>query len=202
MANEAEVLKVLAILGASYPNFELRDDTGEVYCRLLADIPCDLLEAAAIQHIAENRFFPSVAELRELADRIASYRDRRPTALEAWGEVIQQVHSIGSWRKPEFSSPLIARCVECIGWHTICYSEMIAAERARFIEAYDELVKREREERRMLPEVRQLAALMASSVRQIERNGRNVQEESVYEWRHNDSIHRQRQYPAHLGLRR
>lgn len=166
MANEADVLRVLALLGASYPNFELRDDTGEVYCRLLADLPCEALEAAAIQHVAENRFFPTVAELREVAERIIGYGDRRPTALEAWGEVKENMVHSDYTRMPEFSNPITVRVLRSMGWwYNLCMSENGMADRAHFLKAYDELVKREREEGRLLPEVRQLAALMASPAR-------------------------------------
>jgi hypothetical protein len=59
--------------------------------------------------------------------------------------------------EPQFANPVTAQVVRCLGgWRSIMASDLQAAERARFIDAYDELVKRERETGLMLPEVRQL----------------------------------------------
>ena len=66
------------------------------------------------------------------------------SAGEAWGEVLRQISSIGSYRQPKFKDDLIAQSVSCIGWRNLCLSENIAIERAHFLKIYESLNKRKR----------------------------------------------------------
>jgi len=158
MATTDEILKIFFLLKANY-HYALKDMTAEqisdlqvLWCELLKDMDGGLLRAAALQHVATSKWFPTVAELREAATDIAS-PDHRMTAMEAWGEVAHQVRDIGSYGKPEFSNPLIRRLVDDMGWLNLCHSEMPGADRARFIEGYKALVSRERQETMELPQV-------------------------------------------------
>lgn len=65
--------ELLRLLDA-YPNFTPRNPTGQLdtYQRHLGDIPDWLLTRAVDAHIRSSKFFPSVAELREHAERIAN----------------------------------------------------------------------------------------------------------------------------------
>jgi hypothetical protein len=47
---------------------------------------------------------------------------------------------VGHAGKPEFSSPLIAKAVDTLGWRTICLSDNVAIERAHFMQVYSGLV--------------------------------------------------------------
>lgn len=55
------------------------------------------------------------------------------------------------------------RCVEALGGYDyLCRSEEPMADRAHFIRIYDQIVERERQTARMLPEVRELRARLAA----------------------------------------
>jgi hypothetical protein len=86
------------------------------------------------------------------------------TAHEAWGEVTRKIGSVGYMREPEFEDPLTYRAVEAIGgWRRLCHSQesMMASNRARFIEAFEKLRAQEREDARMLPQVREVAGKLS-----------------------------------------
>jgi hypothetical protein len=158
MATNDEILTVFNMLKANY-HYATKDMTAEqisdlevLWCELLKDVDGALLRASALQHVANSKWFPTVAELRQAAADIAS-PNHRMTAMEAWGEVSRQVRDVGSYGKPQFSNPLIRRLVDDIGWLDLCHSEMPGADRARFIDGYKALVSRERQETMELPQV-------------------------------------------------
>ena len=150
-------------MSASYPNFVLRDDTTKVYMRLLADIPPEVLEAAALECITKSEFFPTVAKVREAAMNLMLNKAALPSAFEAWAEVCKEIRRVGYAGKPEFSTPLIEKAVQGIGgWRYICLSEDGVADRARFFQGYDILMQRAEAQAKMLPEVRHVAERLAA----------------------------------------
>lgn len=173
MATEAEIVKVWTVLINCYPYFGKDKSAGDlkltlgIYERLLADIPADVLEAAAMQHIASAKFFPTVAELRDLA--AALVLPPPMAALEAWGELRQK--AIVEWNRytdnghmpwPTFSDPLIGHILAVMGGpQTLQDSTFEAADRARFLELYEELAQRRRQEAMLLPQARELHARLA-----------------------------------------
>lgn len=153
MATDDEVNKAIELLTMAYPNFQLPKLTIKLYERLLKDIDFDLLKAATLQCATTCKFFPSVAEIRAAAVEIKSMADGVPSEIEAWGEVVEKMRSIGSSRFPEFSHPLITQVVRQFGWTNLCMSENQIADRARFLEAYAQTNKSSRRRAQMLPEV-------------------------------------------------
>lgn len=152
------------MLCAAYPNYA-RDNspatleqTLHIYQSLLADIPVDVLEATAMQHIAGSRFFPTVAELREGAMAIAA--PQYPPAMEAWSEFL---NAADSYRPcPEFANPILNAVIRQMGWIDLCRSENQIADRAHFIQAYERLAARAREDAMLLPAVRDLSQRLAT----------------------------------------
>lgn len=168
MASDDEILTLFNMLKANY-HYALRDldasqisDLQMIWCETLKDVDYGLLKAAALQHVSISKWFPTVAELRQAAADIIS-PDHRMTAMEAWGEVSRQIRTIGHCGRPEFTNPLIRQLVTDLGWLNLCRSEMPAADRARFMQGYEALVARAREDLVELPQVsearRQFAAL-------------------------------------------
>lgn len=161
MATGEEILIIFNMLQANY-HYALKDmvaaqisDLQILWCELLKDLDGELLRAAALQHVATSKWFPSVAELREAAADIVN-PDHRLTAMEAWGEVVSQIRSIGSYGRPQFSNPIIRRMVSDMGWANLCASEMPVADRARFIDGYQALVIRAKHETMELPQVSEI----------------------------------------------
>lgn len=192
MATDAQIVAIVTLLEEAYPQRQaLQGTTVALYRRLLADLDGNMLLAAAHQHIADSKWFPTVAELREGALALSASSAGIPTAMEAWGEVVKALNprlvyhhcetgkAIESaevyeahrqtcrecgWRHetPAFSVPLIEQAVNHLGGlKRLARSDNEVADRAHFMRAYDQLAARETKEQKMLPEVRQQVAALA-----------------------------------------
>ena len=80
--------EIMAVLMSSYPNTKPTKETLSVYQRLLSDIPLEFLQAGALKHATENKWFPSVAELREASFDVMLNKPGIPSPYEAWEEAI------------------------------------------------------------------------------------------------------------------
>ena len=123
---------------------------------MLGDIPANVLEQAAKQLIAESKFFPTVAEFREMAHRLNSKLSGLPTAMEAWQEAIEHCRR-GDY--DGYSHPLIEDLVYQIGvhyWKSMLVDQEMAT-RAQFIKAYETALEKQRSDTRLLPGSRSLA---------------------------------------------
>jgi hypothetical protein len=156
--------------------------TLKLYEQMLSDVDGSALVLAAKAHMAASRFFPTIHDLRQAAIEISL--PRREPAIVAWGDVMaaqtwawpgryqEVIYSVRDTAglppmpemivrqdlggEPPFRNPLTAQACRILGgWRAIMASECPAAERARFVEAYEALVARERDEALMLPEVRE-----------------------------------------------
>ena len=152
--HEIEVTKLIGVMAAAYPNTQIADATVQVYVSMLKDLEIGVLTPAIQQAMAESEFLPTIARIREKA--IALTQPEHVSSLEAWGIVKKAMQQVGFYRSPEFADPLIAKAVDCIGWQTLCSSENEPADRAHFSKVYESLVRREIDDARMLPEVRQI----------------------------------------------
>ena len=158
MANPTEISKILAMLALAFPKFSLEKDTIAVYSRLLADLPSELLEAAAIRCATNFDFFPSVHEIRNTALSIRTQAENLPTAWEAWQQVVDSrrhdfLFSGGKIIDGIFSHPLVERIAYLMGWPSFP-GENLSTDRAHFIRAYEEELKKFLEQERDIPEVR------------------------------------------------
>jgi hypothetical protein len=165
MANEIEILKTLKILGDIYSNYHLSSSAVEVYVHLLADIPGEVLEQAALEHISRSTYFPTIAELRTAAFDILEAISPMPTDYEAWAEVQAEIRRVGNAGQPQFSHALIARTVNLLGWRYLCLSENPVADRSHFIQAYQALRENARRETRRLQLVTEFIAALKSPER-------------------------------------
>lgn len=148
MATETTVKQILLMLMADYPE-RVNQLTADqlrslrmLYVQALADIDDELLKAAALRHVSESPWFPKVSELRKAAAAVALPPALDP--LEAWGLVVKEIRRTGSYGRPQFDDPLTAAVVQQLGWRELCLSETMAADRARFVDAYERQVGRAR----------------------------------------------------------
>ena len=171
MAEEHEIESIFHLMLANYSYFQREKDAQElailldIWKQLLTDIDGGVLKASSLQHISESKWFPSVAELRDIAARILY--PRRQGAVEAWGEVQRQFHHPGRYGEPQFSDPITAEVVAQLGWQELCDSEMQAADRKNFVECWNALAQREKADAIMLPQVREVMMQLAESKRAI-----------------------------------
>jgi hypothetical protein len=89
-----DVVEILKTLNTAYPKRDnLSDDAVRVYIKALSDIPPRLLEIAADNIIKDNKWFPSVAELRTEAKRVAklpSARDFRSVNSDSANQLLAE----------------------------------------------------------------------------------------------------------------
>lgn len=173
MATSEDVQKVWVMLIAAYPYYAKEQQpeqlrlTLKLYQRMLADVDMQVLQAATLQHIASNKFFPAIAELRGMCGTVAV--PQLPTAMEGWGEVIDALADVRYYRYadgfhalPQFS-PITQKVVDAMGFHTLSASEDGTADRARFLQAYEVMARRMADNQALLPEVRAVQARIAAA---------------------------------------
>ena len=156
MAEKKVIAEVVAVISAAYPHFEPTEHTVEVYWQSLKHYPSDLLRMATLQSVSEpgRKFAPTIGEIVGEILKINQVVNSLPSSYQAWQEVLQQFIETGSYGDPEWSHPLVESTVKTLGWRNLCMSENQVADRARFIQAYEQLEQRAINDALMLPEVR------------------------------------------------
>lgn len=142
-----EAAKLVSVIIASCPGQASRLDRERVaamidtYALLLEDIEYEHASAALRVLLQTRTWMPSVADIR--ATVLELNRGPVKPGGEAWGSVLAAMHAQGAYRTPGtdfvFYDPVTARCVQALGWQELCLSENTTADRARFIELYDQL---------------------------------------------------------------
>ncbi|MCH8093252.1 MAG: hypothetical protein IH953_01535 [Chloroflexi bacterium] len=154
------IVEILAVLAAAYPRFELPVATIQIYEQSLADIPVDALHAATLDMVAESKFFPSVAEIRKSAFSLMA--EEEPDAYSAWATTLDYVrqgrgHPIkGKSREWDIPAVIEQTVRQIGGWSHLAMAENVAADRARFIDAYDRMIEKQEYKTRQLPQIADL----------------------------------------------
>lgn len=78
----AEALKLVAILEAAYPRQDLREETAAVYTQFLQDLDYRVASKVVQNHIRNERWFPTIAELREACVEMVHTIPTTETAME------------------------------------------------------------------------------------------------------------------------
>lgn len=150
---KTEVVQLLAVINAAFPNMQITETTVELWHELLGDLDFELAKAAVKKLILESPYPPTIADIRKHVMEITTPPEDRIDAAEAWGEVIRAIWHHGYYCEKEAlesMSPRTAKVVRYMGWREICLSEDINVVRGQFIKMYNAVVERERQER-LLP---------------------------------------------------
>lgn len=184
---EPEVRKLLAVMTAALPrewSFLTREQqasTESIYVRMLADLPYPAANAAVEALLATATKMPTIAEVRAATLRVM-HGDARPGG-DAWGEI----RRLTSYRDEDVIAgiDLLALYVcDRMGWirrrvlsrggadvrqWCVSLGENEAADRARFIELYEQLADKQRHEANVsqLPAAQRYRALQAAQNPQI-----------------------------------
>ncbi len=150
---KSEIAKLLAVLAASYPKFEVDDLKVQVWHEMLGDLDYSIASMAIKKLIMQNTFPPAIAEVRKAAAVLTG--PEQVSGSEAWGEVIMAIRNYGYYREEEAlasMSPTTARVVRYMGWREICMSEEpTGVLRGQFLKMYEQVTEREQKEK-LLPE--------------------------------------------------
>lgn len=149
---EAETQKLVTVMVTAFPSTfarmtrEQQSEFMAIYRRMLGDLDYAVANAAFERLLATSRFLPTIAEIRDVALAISAGEAK--AGGEAWGSVLRAMTQQGAYRVPgedfEFRDPVVLECVKSMGWRELCLSENQVADRARFIELYEQLQHRSR----------------------------------------------------------
>lgn len=168
--NKKEFLELVSALQTFYPKDDLLPDTQSIllWYDMLCDIPYSVLESALRLWVANNKWPPTIAELREYSLKASG--SNVMDWEEAWQEVCRAIQRYGFMRPEEglkSLSPTAAKATKCLGWVNLCMSEDIVCDRANFRMAYENIARREKEEAVMDPKTRmQIEALIGSRLQE------------------------------------
>lgn len=116
--DERAFLEVLFALGEVYetPVSTIR---GEMFMRLVEDLPFEAVKAAAAEHGRRSPFFPKPGDLRVLVE--GNLDDR---AELGWLAMIREVRRVGYTGKPTWTDPIAQRAAEGLfgSWRRLCES--------------------------------------------------------------------------------
>lgn len=159
MSEPRDIDQIIKMLKVAFPNWHPEDLklTKEIYWQTLRDIPSEELKVAVLNCLTEagRAFAPSIGEIRGAVANLRRTASNVPSSYEAWQEVITQMRINGSdFGTPVWSHSLVERVVRQLGWRNLRLSEDQTADRARFIQAYEQLLNRAMSEETMLPEVK------------------------------------------------
>lgn len=132
------------------PTFIPDQDAFRMWFALLGDLPYEVASAAIKKYMLTNKFPPTVAEIREQASEIVNGTPL--TWGGSWDKAMKAVRRYGSYNQQaalESLDPLTRRCVETIGFMTLCMSENLSIERAHYQRIFESYSRQEQNERKM-----------------------------------------------------
>ena len=152
---ENEFMTWTKALRTYYPRENLlpNREAMELWFRQLKDIPYNVASASLNKWVTQNKWSPSIADVREMSrtiqgEEIADYG-------QAWNDVLKVISNYGQYRQAEAleSLPTLTRqTVERIGYKNLCMSENQISDRANFRMIYEQLAEREKKEQ-VMPEM-------------------------------------------------
>jgi hypothetical protein len=180
VASKTDISKIIAVLCDAFPSFKPGYTKAEAaqklegmvrtYHLILGDLDTAGLMQAAIHLATHATFFPSAGELRRTYFTLRERAAGVPSAQDAWAET-KQLFRRGFSRahaptEESVTHPRVLRAIEGIGgWRALCDSTNDAADRARYLQAYEAYTEREQEQERMLPSVRAMVEQLAERMR-------------------------------------
>lgn len=152
MVDEKTIKETLTILKVTYPNAlkDIDKQTAllmiQVWTKDFKDTKKDLFLQAINNIRNKNKFFPSIADIKEEIAKI-QIKDI-PDAEEEWQEVLKSISRYGSYRQEEALNslkPYTAKIVGYIGYQRICMStaEEQTWNKKEFIAEYNSLKDKE-----------------------------------------------------------
>ena len=103
----------MTILTALYPDYELKDETLELYWSFLKDLSNLDFERAVKYHISTCKWFPKVSELLD------ALRNQGPTPIDTWNFLLAAAET---GQKPELDAASEKALAVLGGWEVFQYT--------------------------------------------------------------------------------
>lgn len=138
-----------------------------LWYRELCDIPYKVAEASLRKWVANNKWSPSISEIRELSANITI--GNVPDWGEGWEQVLKAIRRYGMYEEGAALNSLddiTRKAVERLGFRNICISENISTDRANFRMIYEQLAERRKKEMNTPAKLQQTIELLLLENRQ------------------------------------
>lgn len=157
-----------------YPKEKLLPNTEamELWYEMLKDIPYDVAKATLNKWITENKWSPTIADIREVAAEVK--HGRIPDWGEGWNQVQRMIKKYGSYNVGTAMSEmdeLTRHAVRRLGFTELCMSETPEVDRANFRMIYEQLADRKKVDRQTSREVH----IAISNIQRTERIGNDTE---------------------------
>ena len=179
---KSETAQILALIGAAYSRFDVPQKKDSLkfmtWHKMLKDFDFQLTQTAVEKLIAECKFPPSIADIREQVADVKNFSKNRLTAGEAWEKAIKAVNKFSSHRgygyktDPEVIDQLpdlVVKTAEMIGWNKIGKAKAEGVVRGQFMKMYKQVQDRDKKESVLPSSVRdKMEKLESNAVNEIE----------------------------------
>lgn len=135
-----KIVKILTAMGLANPPKVGEDQLVAAYQMVWSDLPADLIaDAVRTYSRSGNTFWPQPGVLRTLALQSGA---GIPDAEVAWAEVQRALGRYTISEVPPWSSVVLQKAVEAVGWRSICMTddEGLGTLRAQFRTAYQSML--------------------------------------------------------------
>ena len=141
--------KVISVLRSAYPSVQsfTAKESLDVWYMLLGDLDYQAASSATLKYIANNKFPPTIADIRQLATEATA--GEIPDWGNGWSQVEYAFSHYGQYQSAEAMESFddITRAVvERLGFINLCVSENKEVDRANFRMIYEQLAKRKQTE--------------------------------------------------------
>ena len=137
------------------PSFLPDSDALNVWYTLLKDLDYMVVQTAIQKYMLTQKLPPVIADIREMASSVTM--GEKALWSDGWEEVVMAIRRYGSYNEAkamENMSEITKQCVRSLGYQNLCRSEDISIERANFRMIYEQISKREEENRKLPVQMR------------------------------------------------
>ena len=106
-------LRGMGVLTACYPDYELKEETGETYWDFLRDLNNLDFERAVKHHVSTCKWFPKVSEL------LNALQNQGPTPIDIWNRLLAAAET---GQKPELDAATEKALAALGGWEVFQYA--------------------------------------------------------------------------------
>lgn len=137
--NNQEVARLVGILAAGFPQWQVTKETVAVWADILADLDFGITQGVVREYLMTENYPPSPASIRR---RVAEKQGlTAPTKASAWSEVMANIKSSSSADRRSWSHVAVFKAVDAIGWYELRTSTNVDTIRAQFLKIYEDFAQ-------------------------------------------------------------